>query len=68
MLKILIMNLKEEKGDTVFVAVEHSQQGNWSLQAKKKYKKEAEEYAAHLPAQLVKEYGEAVLTKLDPYI
>ena len=52
----------------VFVAIECSQQGDWSLWAKKKYKKEAEEHAAHLPAWLVKEYGEAILTKLDLYI
>ena len=62
------MNLKEEKCDIVFMAIECSQQGDQSLQAKKKYKKEAEEYVAHLLEQLVKEYGEVVLTKLDPYI
>ena len=62
------MSLKEEKGDTVFVAIECSWQGDWSLQAKRKYEKVAEEHAVHLPAQLVKEHREAVLTKLDLYV
>ena len=62
------MNLKEEKGDIVYVTVEYLWQGDQSLWAKKKYKKVAEEYTVHLSAQLVKEYGEVVLTKLDPYV
>ena len=62
------MNLKEEKGNIVFVAVECSWQEDWFLWAKKKHKKVAEEYVAYLLAWLVKEYREVVLTKLDPYI
>ena len=67
-LKILIMNLKEEKGNIVFVALECSWQGDWFLWAKRKYKKVAEEYVVYLLAWLVKEYGEVVLTKLNLYI
>ena len=67
-IKTLIISLKEEKGSIVFIVVECSQQDYQSLWAKKKYKKVAEEYTAYLPAQLVKEYREAVLTKLDLYV
>ena len=38
------------------------------MQAKRKFKAEAEECASHMAVWLVKKHGDSILTKLDPEI
>ena len=49
---IIDLETKDEKN--MFIAIERSQHGDLSLQVKRKFKVEIEEYLAHIAAQLVK--------------
>ena len=51
---MLIIDLKKENRDTVFVAMEKSQEGHWLIQVKNKYKKQVDLHSKYLPMQLVK--------------
>ena len=62
----LIMDLKTEKGETIFITVERNWQGEQVAWAKRLYKKEAELYSSHMAAWLVKLHGDGVIAKLDP--
>ena len=62
----LIMDLKTEKGETIFIAIERSWQGEQVAWAKRKYKEEAEKYSSYMAAWLVKLHGEGIIAKLDP--
>ena len=62
----LIMELKTTKGQTMFVAIEKSWQGEQVAWAKRKYNEEAEKYTSHMAAWLVKWHGDGIFAKLDP--
>ena len=64
----LIMDLKTDKGETIFITVERNWQGEQVAWAKRLYKKEAELYSLHMAAWLVKLCGDGVIAKLDPEI
>ena len=43
------MDLEETGEEKVFITIEHSRQGEWTLWSKFKHKEDAEECVAHLP-------------------
>ena len=64
----LIMDMRVDDNDKVFVAVKKSQQDNHTLQAKKRYEEKASLHMLHLLAQLLHLYRKEVLTKLAPKV
>ena len=62
----LIIDLKTTSGEKIFAAIERSQQGNLTAWAKRKCKKEAEVFASHAAAWLVRLHDSSILAKLDP--
>ena len=62
----LIMDLKTDKGDTMFIVVERNWQGEQVAWEKRKHKEEAELYSSHMAAWLVKLHGNSIIAKLDP--
>ena len=64
----LIMELKTKKGQTMFVAIEKSWQGEQVAWAKRKYHEEAEKHTSRMAAWLVKMHGDGIFAKLDPDI
>ena len=62
----LIMELKTKKGQTMFVAIEKSWQGEQVAWAKRKCHEEAEKCTSHMAAWLVKLHGDGIFAKLDP--
>jgi len=64
----LIMELKTKEGQTMFVAIEKSWQGELVAWAKRKYHAEAAQYTSHMAAWLVKLHGDGIFAKLDPDI
>ena len=62
----LIMELKIKEGNTMFVAIERSSQGEQVVWAKRKYHEEAEKCTSHMAAWLVKLHGDGIIAKLDP--
>ena len=61
----MIIELEAKKGDTTFVAIERSLQGEPALWAKRKFRTDAEMFAAHVAAWLIKLHGDSVFSKLD---
>jgi len=64
----LIVELKTKEGQTMFVAIEKSWQGEQVAWAKRKYHAEAEQHTSHMAAWLVKLHGDGIFAKLDPDI
>ena len=64
----LIMELKTDGGDAMFIAIERSWQGEQIAWTKKKHHKEAEKCTSHMAAWLVKLHGNSIIAKLDPEI
>ena len=62
------MNLRVDDNERVFLAIKKSQQGDYTLQAKRRYKKKASVHVLHLPAWLLQLYKMEVLTKLAPEV
>ena len=61
----LIIDLKTEGKEKIFIAIERSWQGDLTLWVKRKYKAEAEVFSAHMAAWLVKLHRDSIMAKLD---
>ena len=59
------MNLETKEKKKIFIAAQRSWQGDLTLQAKNKFKTEAEEHTSHAAAWLVKKHRDSILAKLD---
>ena len=59
------MDLDTDSGEKIFTTIERSWQGDITAQAKRKCKAEAEAFATHMAAWLVKLHRSSIITKLD---
>ena len=62
----LVMDLKTENRETIFIAIERFWQGDLISWAKRKHKAEAEVHSSRIAVQLVKLHRECITAKLDP--